>query len=324
MKILVTGGCGFIGSHFLHYMIDKYNDYEFVCLDALTYAGNYKNIESLLENKNFKFIHGNICDKELVNNLFINEKFDIVVNFAAESNVDHSIENPSLFYETNVIGTLCLLEACVMMNDIHKIKRFHQVSTDEVYGDIPLCSKFRGFKESSLLKPSSPYSSSKASADLLVMSFSRTFNLDVSISRTCNNYGPSQHDDKLIPIVIEKCLHNEDIPVHGSGLYQREWIYVLDNVRAIDLIIHNECKSKIYNVGSGVIKSNMDIVKFIVKVLKGKSKICHVEDRKGQDLKYKIDSSIIREEFGFKCNCDFNEYLMKTILCYNENKVDKE
>ena len=202
-------------------------------------------------------------DKEFIEDLFEKEKFDIVVNFAAESHVDRSISNPDIFINTNVLGTQILLDVCKK----YSASRFHQVSTDEVYGDIPLCSKFRGFKESSLLKPSSPYSSSKASADLLVMSFSRTFNLDVSISRTCNNYGPSQHDDKLIPIVIEKCLHNEDIPVHGSGLYQREWIYVLDNVRAIDLIIHNECKSKIYNVGSGVIKSNMDIVKFIVKVL---------------------------------------------------------
>ena len=245
MKFLVTGGAGFIGSNYLHYVVNKYSDDYFVCLDALTYAGNYNNIKDLEEKDNYKFVHGNITDREFVYELFAKEKFDVVINFAAESHVDNSIKDPEIFLRTNIIGTEVLMDACLKYN----VSRYHQVSTDEVYGDLPLDRKDLLFTENTPIHTSSPYSTSKASADLLVGAYHRTYGLNTTISRCSNNYGPYQFPEKLIPLTISKALKDEKIPVYGTGENVRDWIHVIDHNIGVDLIVRNGKSGEVYNLG---------------------------------------------------------------------------
>lgn len=316
MKILITGGAGFIGCNFIYYMLKKYPDYEFVCLDALTYAGNLKSLDNARKADNFKFVKGDIADKDFVNALFESEKFDAVVNFAAESHVDRSIENPFIFLQTNVIGTACLLNAAKN----NKIKRFHQVSTDEVYGDLPLDRPDLFFTESMNLVTSSPYSASKASADLLVLAFHRTYGLPVTVSRCSNNYGPYQFPEKLIPLMIVKAQENESLPVYGKGLNVRDWLYVEDHCKAIDLIIHNGVSGEVYNVGGHNERRNIDVVKTILnKLSKPESLIKYVKDRAGHDLRYAIDPTKISTQLGWKPETSFEVGMEKTINWYLEN-----
>lgn len=317
MKILVTGGAGFIGGNFVHYMIKKYPNYEIVCLDKLTYAGNLSTLEGVVDNKNFTFCKGDIADSEFVDKLFAEHKFDIVVNFAAESHVDRSIENPQIFLITNIIGTQVLMDACRKYGNI----RYHQVSTDEVYGDLPLDRPDLFFKEDTPIHTSSPYSSSKAGADLLVLAYYRTFGLPVTVSRCSNNYGPYHFPEKLIPLMISRALANESLPVYGNGLNVRDWLYVEDHCRAIDLIIHKGKIGEVYNVGGHNEKSNIDIVKTILKLL-GKSEdlITFVEDRKGHDMRYAIDPTKIHNDLGWLPETKFEDGIKKTIDWYLNNK----
>lgn len=320
MKFLITGGAGFIGSNYLHYVIDKYPSDFFVCLDCLTYAGNYENIIDLEKKSNYKFIKADIRDNKLIDEIFIKEKFDYVINFAAESHVDNSISNPILFAETNIIGTLNLLNACNKMKKIHPITRYHQISTDEVYGDLPLDNLNNCFDENSPINPSSPYSASKASADFEVLAFARTFKLPVSISRCSNNFGPYQFPEKLIPLVIGKALKNESIPIYGSGENVRDWIYVYDHNVAIDLIVRNGKNGSIYNIGNNCEMTNLDVVKFILKQLNKPEKlITFVQDRPGHDLRYALNSSKIRNELKWKCKYCFKDGMKKTIDWYISN-----
>lgn len=317
MKILVTGGAGFIGSNFLQYMVDKYDNYSFICLDALTYAGNYENLESILNKNNFKFIRGDITDKEKVEKLFEEEKFDWVINFAAESHVDNSIKNPNIFLMTNIIGTQVLLDASLK----YKIKRYHQISTDEVYGDLPLDRKDLKFQETTPIHTSSPYSASKASADLLVQAYIRTYNLPATISRCSNNYGPFQFPEKLIPVVISKALNNEKIPVYGNGLNVRDWIHVHDHNTAVDLIMHKGKIGEVYNIGGNSERTNIELVKLILRELdKSEELITFVEDRKGHDLRYAIDSTKIETELGWKRSFNFDKGIRDTIKWYIDNQ----
>lgn len=316
MKIIVTGGAGFIGSNFILYMLEKY-DYKIICLDKLTYAGNLENLAGVMNNKNFKFIHGDISDKIFVENLFENEKPDIVINFAAESHVDRSIENPNIFLQTNIIGTNILMDACRKSN----VKRFHQVSTDEVYGDLPIDKPDLFFTESTPINPSSPYSASKASADLLVQSYHRTFNFPATISRCSNNYGPFHFPEKLIPLMIINALNNKDLPVYGEGKNIRDWLYVKDHCKAIDLIIHNGKIGEIYNIGGHNEKSNIDVVKIILKYLgKPESLIKFVKDRPGHDLRYAINPNKISNELGWIPDTNFETGIANTIEWYLKNK----
>lgn len=316
MKILVTGGAGFIGCNFVYYMLEKYKDYQIVCLDALTYAGNLKSLDEAMKNENFRFVKGSIADKELVNSLFEDEKFDIVVNFAAESHVDRSIENPFIFLETNVMGTACLLDA----SKKYGVKRYHQVSTDEVYGDLPLDRPDLFFTEDMKLITSSPYSASKASADLLTLAFHRTYGLPVTISRCSNNYGPYQFPEKLIPLMIMKALENESLPVYGRGLNVRDWLYVEDHCKAIDLIIHNGIPGEVYNVGGHNEKQNIEVVKTILGHLsKPESLITYVKDRAGHDLRYAIDPTKISTQLGWEPETAFDDGMEKTIRWYLDN-----
>ena len=316
MKFLVTGGAGFIGSNFLHYVTKKYPEDMYVCLDALTYAGNYHNIENLESLNNYKFVYGDITNREFVLELFQKEKFDVVINFAAESHVDNSIKNPTIFLITNIIGTQNLLEASLK----NQIKRYHQISTDEVYGDLPLDRPDLLFTENSPIKTSSPYSTSKASADLLVMAYYRTFGLPVTISRCSNNYGPYQFPEKLIPVVISKALNNEQIPVYGTGKNIRDWIHVYDHNVGVDLIVRNGQVGEVYNLGGRSEKSNLELVKIILKELKKSEElISFVEDRKGHDLRYAIDCSKIEKELDFKRRYQFNDGIKETVLWYLNN-----
>ena len=317
MKILVTGGAGFIGGNFVHYMLKKYPNYEIVCLDKLTYAGNLSTLEGVMDNKNFTFCKGDIADSEFVDKLFVEHKFDIVVNFAAESHVDRSIENPQIFLITNIIGTQVLMDACRKYGNI----RYHQVSTDEVYGDLPLDRPDLFFKEDTPIHTSSPYSSSKAGADLLVLAYYRTFGLPVTVSRCSNNYGPYHFPEKLIPLMTSRALANEYLPVYGNGLNVRDWLYVEDHCRAIDLIIHKGKIGEVYNVGGHNEKSNIDIVKTILKLL-GKSEdlITFVEDRKGHDMRYAIDPTKIHNDLGWLPETKFEDGIKKTIDWYLNNK----
>lgn len=320
MKYLITGGAGFIGSNFCQYMVDKYPNDQFVCLDALTYAANLKNLDSVINNNNFKFIEGNICDEELVEELFEDEKFDYVINFAGESHVDKSITEPNIFLVSNVIGVQILLDA----SKKYKVKRFHQISTDEVYGDLPLDRPDLLFSESSILKPSSPYSVSKASADLLVLAYHRTYGMDVTISRSSNNYGIYQHEEKLIPLVIKKALKNEKIPVHGTGLNIRDWLYVLDHCSAIDLIVKNGRSGEIYNVGVHDEKTNLDVIKMILKYLgKDESLIEFTTDRLGHDLRYALDNRKIINELGWMPVYKFYEEV-HSVISYYIDKYNKD
>ena len=314
-KMLITGGAGFIGSNFIHYILSKYNDYQVINLDKLTYAANLENLKDIEDNKNYKFIHGDIADKEFIFKLFEDKKFDIVINFAAESHVDNSILNPQIFTITNILGTQVLLDACRKYN----IKRFHQVSTDEVYGELPLDDKNILFTEKTPLNPSSPYSASKASADMLVKSYYRTYSLPITISRCSNNYGPYQHLEKLIPLMISKAINNDNLPVYGNGLNVRDWLHVYDHCTAIDLIIHEGKIGEIYNIGGNNEKSNIDVVKIILKEL-GKSEklIKYVNDRPGHDLRYAIDSTKIKTTLNWNPVYSFEKGILDTIKWYTK------
>ena len=315
-KFLVTGGAGFIGSNYLHYVVNKYPSDEFVCIDALTYAGNYNNIKALENKDNFKFVHGNITDIELLDKLFEKEKFDYVVNFAAESHVDNSIKNPRIFLETNILGTQALMDACRK----YGIKRYHQVSTDEVYGDLPLDRPDLLFTEETPLHTSSPYSSSKAGADLLVMAYHRTYGLPVTISRCSNNYGPYQFPEKLIPVVISKALNDEKVPVYGKGLNVRDWIHVHDHNVGVDLIVRYGKDGEVYNLGGHSERQNIDVVKTILhKLNKSEDLITYVTDRKGHDLRYAIDSSKVENELGWDRTYNFEDGISKTVDWYLNN-----
>ncbi|MBQ8444266.1 MAG: dTDP-glucose 4,6-dehydratase [Clostridia bacterium] len=317
MKFLITGGAGFIGGNFCHYMLEKYPQDKFVCLDALTYAGNMETLADILEKPNFKFVKGNICDKQLVERLFEEEKFDIVINFAAESHVDRSIENPKVFLESNIIGVQVLMDACRK----YGIKRYHQVSTDEVYGDLPLDRPDLFFYEDSPIHTSSPYSASKASADLLVLAYHRTFKLPVTISRCSNNYGAYQFPEKLIPLIIKKAQNNEKLPVYGKGENVRDWLHVLDHCSAIDLIVRNGRDGEIYNIGGHNERTNLEVVKTILKVLgKPESLITFVTDRPGHDRRYAIDPTKLESELGWKPVYTFDTGIVETIQWNIDNQ----
>lgn len=317
MTIIVTGGAGFIGSNFVFHMLQAHPDYRIVCLDKLTYAGNLSTLEPLLQQDNFRFVKADICDRQAVDKLFQEEKPDIVVNFAAESHVDRSIENPGIFLETNIMGTAVLMDACRK----YGIQRYHQVSTDEVYGDLPLDRPDLFFTEETPLHTSSPYSSSKASADLLVMAYYRTYGLPVTISRCSNNYGPYHFPEKLIPLMIANALADKPLPVYGNGENVRDWLYVEDHCRAIDLIINNGKVGEVYNVGGHNEKRNIDIVRIICQELgKPESLIVHVEDRKGHDRRYAIDPAKIHRELGWLPETKFEDGIKKTIKWYLEHK----
>lgn len=317
MKVLVTGGAGFIGGNFIYYMLKAHPEYKIVCLDNLTYAGNMSTLTEALKNSNFKFVKGDIADNKFVDKLFSEEKFDLVINFAAESHVDRSIENPQIFLTTNILGTQSLLDACRKYGNI----RYHQVSTDEVYGDLPLDRPDLFFTEETHIHTSSPYSASKASADLLVQAYNRTFGLPITISRCSNNYGPYHFPEKLIPLMISRALADEKMPVYGNGLNVRDWLYVEDHCRAIDLIVHKGRIGEVYNVGGHNEKTNIDIVKIILKELgKPESLITYVTDRKGHDMRYAIDPTKIHNELGWLPTTDFESGIKKTIEWYLNNK----
>lgn len=316
MKYLITGGAGFIGSNYLHYVVNKYPEDYFVCIDALTYAGNYNNIKKLEGKSNYKFIHGDITDRNLIFKLFEAEKFDVVINFAAESHVDNSIKNPTVFLTTNILGTQTLMDACRE----YGIKRYHQVSTDEVYGDLPLDRPDLLFTEETPIHTSSPYSSSKASADLLVMAYHRTYGLPVTISRCSNNYGPYQFPEKLIPVVISKALNDENIPVYGTGENVRDWIHVHDHNVGVDLIVRNGRVGEVYNLGGHAERTNLTMVKTILKQLgKPESLITFVADRKGHDLRYAIDSTKAENELGWDRSYTFENGIKETVDWYINN-----
>ncbi len=317
MKILVTGGAGFIGGNFCHYMVDKYPDYLIIALDALTYAGNLETIEPIINRNNFRFVKGDITDRVFINQLFNTEKFDIVINFAAESHVDRSIENPEVFLKTNILGTQVLMDASLKIG----VKRYHQVSTDEVYGDLPLDKLDLFFTEETPIHTSSPYSASKAAADLLVQAYNRTFGLPITISRCSNNYGPYHFPEKLIPLMIKNALADQSLPVYGKGENVRDWLHVHDHCTAIDLIIHNGRNGEVYNSGGHNERTNLDVVKTILKELnKPESLIRYVTDRKGHDLRYAIDPTKIENELGWKPKYNFDTGITQTIKWYLENQ----
>ncbi len=317
MTIIVTGGAGFIGSNFIYHMLEKYPDYRIVCVDCLTYAGNLSTLEGALENPSFRFCKINICDREAVYRLFEEEHPDMVVNFAAESHVDRSIEEPEVFLDTNIKGTAVMMDACRK----YGIERFHQVSTDEVYGDLPLDRPDLFFTEETPIHTSSPYSSSKAAADLLALSYHRTYGLPVTISRCSNNYGPYHFPEKLIPLVIANALADKPLPVYGEGINVRNWLYVEDHCKAIDLIIHRGKAGEVYNIGGHNEKRNIDIVKMICKELgKPESLITYVTDRKGHDMRYAIDPAKIHRELGWLPETKLEDGIKKTIQWYLENR----
>lgn len=317
MKIIVTGGAGFIGGNFIHYILNRYPDYEVICLDSLTYAGNMETLEPVINNPNFKFFKADISDRDAVYKIFEECEPEIVVNFAAESHVDRSIEEPGVFLQTNIIGTQVLLDACRK----YGIKRYHQVSTDEVYGDLPLERTDLFFTEETPIHTSSPYSASKAAADLLVQAYFRTYNLPVTISRCSNNYGPYHFPEKLIPLMIANALNDKPLPVYGKGENVRDWLYVEDHCTAIDLILHNGTVGEIYNIGGHNERTNLQVVKTILKELgKSESLITFVTDRKGHDMRYAIDPSKIRRELGWEPATMFDDGIKKTIKWYLENR----
>lgn len=318
MKVLITGGAGFIGSNFCYYMANKYPDYELSCIDVLTYAGNFKTIKPLVDEGRLKFFKGDIADREYIFGLFKQEGFDVVVNFAAESHVDRSITNPEVFPMTNILGTQCLMDACRQ----YGIKRFHQVSTDEVYGDLPLDRSDLFFTEETPIHTSSPYSASKAGADLLVLAYARTFKLPVTISRCSNNYGPYHFPEKLIPLIIAKALANQKLPVYGKGENVRDWLYVEDHCSAIDLIIHKGREGEVYNIGGHNERTNLDVVKTILRELgKSESLISFVLDRPGHDMRYAIDPTKIHNELGWLPVTKFDDGIKKTIKWYLDNEA---
>lgn len=317
MTIIVTGGAGFIGSNFIFYMLKNHPKDRIVCLDKLTYAGNLSTLAPVMEHPNFRFVKADICDREAVCRLFEEEHPDMVVNFAAESHVDRSIENPGIFLQTNIMGTAVLMDACRS----YGIIRYHQVSTDEVYGDLPLDRPDLFFTEETPLHTSSPYSSSKAAADLLVLSYQRTYGLPVTISRCSNNYGPYHFPEKLIPLMIINCLKEKPMPVYGEGLNVRDWLYVEDHCRAIDLILHHGREGEVYNIGGHNEMRNIDIVRLICKELgKPESLITHVADRKGHDMRYAINPEKISGELGWVPETKFADGLRKTIHWYLDHR----
>ena len=317
MKILVTGGAGFIGGNFVHYMLDKHPEDEIVCLDKLTYAGNMSTLEDVINHPRFKFVKGDIADKEFVGALCDENAFDAVVNFAAESHVDRSIEDPQIFLITNIIGTQVLMDACRSHGNI----RYHQVSTDEVYGDLPLDRPDLMFTEETPIHTSSPYSASKASADLLVLAYFRTYGLPVTISRCSNNYGPYHFPEKLIPLMITRALADQSLPVYGDGKNVRDWLYVKDHCKAIDMILRKGKIGDVYNVGGYNEMANIDIVKLILKKLdKPESLITYVKDRKGHDRRYAIDPTKIGNELGWAPETKFADGIVKTVDWYLANR----
>ena len=317
MTIIVTGGAGFIGSNFVFYELDKHPEDRIVCLDKLTYAGNLSTLKDVMDKPNFRFVKADICDRETVYALFEEEHPDVVVNFAAESHVDRSIENPSIFLQTNIIGTSVLMDACRK----YGIGRYHQVSTDEVYGDLPLDRPDLFFTETTPIHTSSPYSSSKAGADLLVQAYHRTYGLPVTISRCSNNYGPYHFPEKLLPLMIANCLNDKPLPVYGQGLNVRDWLYVEDHCKAIDLIIRKGREGEVYNVGGHNEMRNIDIVKLICHELnKPESLITYVTDRKGHDMRYAIDPTKIHHDLGWLPDTKFEDGIKKTIRWYLDNK----
>ena len=325
MNIIVTGGAGFIGSNFIFHMLNKYPDYRIICLDCLTYAGNLSTLAPVMDNPNFRFVKESITDREAVYKLFEEEHPDMVVNFAAESHVDRSIENPEVFLDTNIKGTAVLMDACRK----YGIKRYHQVSTDEVYGDLPLDRPDLFFTEETPIHTSSPYSSSKAGADLLVLAYHRTYGLPVTISRCSNNYGPYHFPEKLIPLMIANALNDKPLPVYGEGLNVRDWLYVEDHARAIDLIFHKGRIAETYNIGGFNEWKNIDLIKVIVRTVdrllgnpEGESEklITYVTDRAGHDLRYAIDSRKLKNELGWEPSLQFEEGIEKTVRWYLENQ----
>lgn len=317
MKIVVTGGAGFIGGNFIHYMLNKNSGDDIVCLDKLTYAGNLETLESVMQHPHFQFVKGDIADREFIDQLFETEKPDVIVNFAAESHVDRSIVDPGIFLQTNVIGTGVLLDACKK----YGIKRFHQVSTDEVYGELPLDQPDLYFTEETPIHTSSPYSASKASADLLVQAYYKTFHLPVTISRCSNNYGPYHFPEKLIPLMIVNAWNDKPLPVYGKGENVRDWLYVEDHCQAIDLILCNGRVGEVYNIGGHNEKTNLEVVKTILKELgKGEELIQYVADRPGNDMRYAIDPTKIKNELGWEPSIAFEEGIKKTIQWYLDNR----
>lgn len=315
--VLITGGAGFIGSNFVYHMLKEHPDDKIVCVDCLTYAGNMSTLAEAMKNERFVFYKTNICDRAGIYKIFETEHPDIVVNFAAESHVDRSIETPEIFLQTNILGTQVMMDACRK----YGIGRYHQVSTDEVYGDLPLDRPDLFFTENTPIRTSSPYSASKASADLLVQAYHRTFGLPVTISRCSNNYGPYHFPEKLIPLTIANCLNDKPLPVYGEGLNVRDWLYVEDHCRAIDLIIHRGRKGEVYNVGGHNEMRNIDIVKLICDYLgKPYSLIKHVSDRKGHDMRYAIDPTKIHDELGWLPETKFADGIKKTIDWYLDNR----
>ncbi len=316
MKLLVTGGAGFIGSNFIFYEMEKHPEYQIVCLDKLTYAGNLETLGHIMDHPNFRFVRADIADRKAIYEVFEVQRPDVVVNFAAESHVDRSIENPAVFLETNVMGTQVLLDACRK----YGVKRFHQVSTDEVYGDLPLDRPDLMFTEKTPIKTSSPYSASKASADLLVQAYHRTFNVPATISRCSNNYGPYQFPEKLIPLMIANALADKPLPVYGEGINVRDWLYVEDHCAAIDLILEKGTVGQVYNIGGHNEWRNIDIVKTILAELgKPETLITYVKDRKGHDMRYAIDPTFIHRELGWLPATKFEDGIKKTIQWYLDN-----
>ena len=317
MNILVTGGAGFIGANFVYLELKEHPEDRIVCVDKLTYAGNLETLKGAMEYENFRFVKADICDRKAMFDLFAEEKFDTVVNFAAESHVDRSIENPEIFLQTNILGTQVLMDA----SKEYAVKRYHQVSTDEVYGDLPLDRPDLFFTETTPLKTSSPYSSSKAGADLLVNAYHRTYGLPTTISRCSNNYGPYQFPEKLIPLMIANALAEKPLPVYGEGINVRDWLYVEDHCKAIDLIIRNGKVGEVYNIGGHNEMKNIDIVKIICKALgRREDLIVHVTDRKGHDMRYAIDPAKIHAELGWLPETKFVDGIQKTIKWYLDNK----
>ncbi|MBR3098013.1 MAG: dTDP-glucose 4,6-dehydratase [Clostridia bacterium] len=317
MTVIVTGGAGFIGSNYIFYLLDRYPEDRVICLDKLTYAGNLSTLARVMDRPNFRFVKADICDREAVYRLFEEEKPDTVVNFAAESHVDRSIEDPGVFLQTNILGTAVLMDACRK----YGIARFHQVGTDEVYGDLPLDRPDLFFTEETPIHTSSPYSSSKAAADLLAMAYYRTYGLPVSISRCSNNYGAYQFPEKLIPLMIANALNDKPLPVYGEGKNVRDWLYVEDHCKAIDLIVRKGRVGEIYNIGGHNEMANIDIVRLICRELgKPESLITYVGDRKGHDMRYAIDPAKIHRDLGWLPETKFADGIRKTIRWYLENR----
>jgi len=315
MKLIITGGAGFIGGNFVYYMLDKHPEYKIIVLDKLTYAGNLETLAPVMDK--IKFVKADIADEKAVYALFEQEKPDVVVNFAAESHVDRSIEDPGAFLRTNILGTQVLMDACRK----YGIQRYHQVSTDEVYGDLPLNRPDLFFTEETPIHTSSPYSASKASADLLVLAYHRTYGLPVTISRCSNNYGPYHFPEKLIPLMIANALNDKSLPVYGNGLNVRDWLYVEDHCKAIDMILHKGTVGEVYNIGGHNEKANIDIVKTILKLLdKPESLITYVTDRKGHDMRYAIDPTKIHNALGWLPETKFDDGIQKTVAWYLDNR----